>query len=59
MKYTVIIAVMVKGIPVTTAYMYPTLKEATSFIEKYCNDEDIINITINYIKDERENQTMG
>lgn len=59
MKYLVYKTVMIKGEPLIIDHLFQTLREATVYIRECCNDDNISNIIITFIKDERENQIMG
>lgn len=59
MKYLVVKTVLVKEDPIIINHEFRRLRDATLYIRERCNDENVINIIINFIKDERENQIMG
>lgn len=58
MKYLVIKTVMVGKQAVTVDHDFDKLSDAAYYIAECCNETGIINVTINYIKDERTNQTV-
>ena len=58
MKYLVVKTVLVKEESVIVDHEFQRLQDATLYIRECCNDENIVNIIINFIKDEREDQIM-
>lgn len=59
MKYLVIKTVLIKEESIIISHEFQRLRDATLYIRERCNDENVINIIINFIKDERTNQIMG